>query len=319
VIKVIAKRLARKLLHNEVARTARYCLILEQLYAGTSDFSADQTSPATLSIIIFSKDRAIQLHALLASFYELVKGAAVIKVLYTASSPEHKQAYEKLKSLFAEKAIEFRLETNFREDLLDTLDHVTTEMLMFLVDDIVFTEPLDLSELTSYKTSCFVPSLRLGEHLSYSYTMRMQQPLPAFRHDVLPDSDLLVWKWQDGQLDWAYPLSVDGHLFNTREIRTIIRNLDFKAPNSLEESMQLMNPIFTNRYGLANRKSSILNIPNNKVQQENDNHAGDMSTAFLLKKWEEGYQINFRKLRHFKNESAHQEVDLEFVKLETGI
>jgi hypothetical protein len=314
LVKVVGKLLP------EVSRLrSSYNRALENIINHRNLANCQPEAGASVSIIIFSKDRAIQLHALLASFFDLVRGKATIKVLYTASTKAHVAAYDKLKLMFGQADVSFRLEQNFRDDLLHTLAEVSTDKLMFLVDDIIFTEPLDLEDFIRYNTNYFVPTLRMGDHLTYSYTTRQQQPLPEFISGVVSASDMLVWKWQEGQLDWAYPLSVDGHLFDTQEMRTIIQMLDFRAPNSLEESMQLFNPIYKTRHGLAMKKSVILNIPINKVQQENDNHAGNQSTDYLLTKWQQGYGINFRKLRHFRNESAHQEVNLEFEKIDTGI
>ena len=271
-----------------------------------------------VTIIVFSKDRAIQLHALLASFFKLVKGKAELKVLYTASTPEHKVAYQKLESIFANRGVAFTFESDFREDLIRLLDQVRASKLMFLVDDIVFKAPLDLDELTAHNTNLFVPTLRMGSHLTYCYPRKVEMPLPSFLNGIVDDPDKMVWRWRDGKVDWTYPLSVDGHLFDANEMRIIIESLQFKAPNSLEESMQLFNPIYQKRYGLAFKDSVILNIPINKVQQENDNHAGSLSTEYLLQKWLDDYQINYRKLLHFRNTSAHQEVELEFIKLEAN-
>jgi ubiquinone/menaquinone biosynthesis C-methylase UbiE len=67
------------------------------------------------------------------------------------------------------------------------------------------------------------------------------------------------------------------------------------------------------RYGLCYTKSRIINIPCNKVQIENSNTYGDIDQEFLLKKWEAGYQIDFRKFYGFVNQSAHQNVDFTLV------
>lgn len=306
-----------KLLPEITAPGLKYSTTLESIINQKNLGSNLYDDKASVTIIVFSKDRAIQLHALLASFYELVNGDAEVKILYTASTKEHRDAYNKLKRIFSKTAVSFKLEESFRADLCDVLNNITTTKTMFLVDDLLFKEPLDLGEFIKYNTSYFVPSLRMGNHLTYSYTTRRKQPLPVFVNSSNTPTNKLVWKWEDGELDWGYPLSVDGHLFDTLEIKTIINNLEFKAPNSLEESMQRYNPIFKTRYGLAFKQSVIINVPNNKVQQENNNHAGSLSTNFLLQKWQEGYQIDYKKLRHIRNISAHQEIDIEFIKFET--
>lgn len=273
-----------------------------------------QSCPSTVSVIIFSKDRAIQLHALLSSFFELVEGHIEIFILYTASDKNHSASYEQVFSIFKGKSIQFKEEKNFRTDLLELLNNISTNKLFFLVDDIVFTEPFIISDFINYNTDMFVPTLRLGGNLSYSYTTQEHQPLPVFLDDVVKVPNKLIWIWENGLFDWGYPLSVDGNLFDTNEIRILIKHSDFKAPNSLEESLQVFNSIYKTRYGLAFKKSVIVNIPCNKVQVENDNIAGSISTGTLLKKWQEGYQIDYRNIFHFKNTSAHQEINFKFIK-----
>ncbi|WP_220624204.1 hypothetical protein [Pontibacter sp. HSC-14F20] len=314
-IRLKAANLARRLFPEIEQVKDAHIHALEQIIQYSNQQACRATDTLSLTIVIFSKDRAIQLHALLASFFDLAQGQVLIKVLYTASSKEHDAAYEELISLCTSRPeVCFEKEKDFRADLIQTLAAIDSSRIMFLVDDILFKEPVDLIELLAHNTNSFVPTLRMGNHLSYSYTTRQHQELPQFQTTIAPTSTMLVWKWQDGQLDWKYPLSVDGHIFDTAEIRFIIGSIQFKAPNSLEEGMQLYNPIFQTRYGVALQSSVIMNIPNNKVQNENDNHAGTLTADDLLRKWQEGYQIDYRKLRHFRNISAHQEVEFEFCK-----
>ena len=50
--------------------------------------------------IVFSKDRAIQLHALFASYFEKVKDPVPIHIIYSASTKKHEEAYAELFEIF---------------------------------------------------------------------------------------------------------------------------------------------------------------------------------------------------------------------------
>ena len=148
--------------------------------------------------------------------------------------------------------------------------------------------------------------------LNYSYTAQKEQALPLLS-PFSGKNDMLSWRIKDGELNWAYPLSVDGHLFDYYEVKIMAEEFLYNAPNSFEEALQIMNPLFQERKGVCYRLSKIVNNPCNKVQVENDNIAGNITVEELNKKWLLGYKINFRQYENFENKSAHQELPLEFV------
>jgi hypothetical protein len=263
--------------------------------------------------IVFSKDRPLQLFALLASYAETVRGAPPLHVLYRASDERYREAYEEV---FRESAAPIgRLvpEAGFRRDLLDLLEGLEASHVFFLVDDIVFVREVDLAPLLGLDPSRFVPSLRLGAHLTRCYPSACDQPLPPFRQGVLADSGLLCWRWRDGAFDWSYPLSVDGHVFSTAEMRALARSVSFTAPNSFEAALQQHRRRFLDRFGVCHREARLLNVPCNKVQNEISNRSGGVDAASLLEVWRSGRRLDHRRLRGIVNVSAHQEVELAFV------
>lgn len=306
--------------YKKLQQQKRYSQFLEDLqltkpYPVPKEYSLNNLHNHDVNIIVFSKDRVIQLHALLSSFYTNVAQPVTVQVLYFASTQEHELAYKQVQQLFREQNIIFVKEKKFKEDLIQLVNNLTVSRLLFLVDDILFVEPFDLKEITKYPTEKFVPSLRMGKHLNFSYTVQLPQPLPPFLPNILPDeSDKIVWNWADGKLDWNYPLSVDGHLFSVQEIKLMLPLLDFKAPNSLEEAMQLFKPFYLRKLGVAYQKAKIINIPCNKVQEENDNIAEEVTPEYLLGQWQRGYQIDYSKLFKFINTSAHQYIPFHYVK-----
>src|SRR5205085_2716663 len=97
----------------------------------------EATSDAETEGIIFSKDRACQLHALLESFFLNANPAVRLHVLFTASSPEHRRAYEEERMIFRNHPVAWVTETEFRDDLITLLGQLRAGRVMFLVDDII--------------------------------------------------------------------------------------------------------------------------------------------------------------------------------------
>lgn len=248
-------------------------------------------------IIVFSKDRAMQLHGLLSSYFYFVSNPAPIRILYTYSSPAHQKSYEELIRLFADKNVFFVKEIVFKEQLQTLLAEIKTYKMFFMTDDALFIDHVDLQDFTKFNTQNTVPSLSKGKDLTFCFAFNKPQSLPVFLNDAF-GVDKLIWKWNSAveSPDWAYPLSVDGSLFTTSEISKIIEKIDFKAPNSLESNLQEVLPLFVNRYGVSYQKVKYVNVPCNIVQKEWVNNATNtMDVEFLLEKWNEGKRIHFEE------------------------
>jgi len=273
------------------------------------------------SCILFSKDRAIQLHALLSSYFELVTNPVPVNVLYQVSSPAHHESYRELADIFKNHPVDFQKQhdNKFKEDLIDILSKQESDKIFFLVDDMLFTEKINLKTYISFDTDLFIPSLQLGENLNFCYTLQQKQPLPNWLNHPQCPQEMLSWCWQNGKFDWTYPLSLDGHLFSRWEILAITQMLDFTAPNTYEMALQQFTDIFTTRIGVAYRKSVVVNIPWNKVQEEHDNLSGKIHQDFLLNEWQAGKQIDYQKLYGLRNISAHQEVSLNLMDRNTFV
>ncbi|MBT8489909.1 MAG: hypothetical protein KJN62_02555 [Deltaproteobacteria bacterium] len=265
--------------------------------------------------IVFSRDRSLQLHALLASYSEKKVLPIPLHVLYHSSTSSHQKAYEEVIKIFSNDYISFikqDSDTSFRKDLLSILATIRSDKTFFLVDDVVFIEDFDIRDFAQFDTDKFVPTLRMGLNLCKCYTLQQEQPLPELQSNLIADDDKTTWKWNDGVYDWSYPLSVDGHLFSTQEIRAMTELIDFSAPNTYEDQLQRFRRFFSCRLGVGYRKSKIVNIPCNKVQTENKNLYGNVHQDYLLEQWHKGFQMDYRRLYGYVNESAHQEISFEF-------
>ena len=270
-------------------------------------------NPCGIECIVFSKDRALQLHGLLSTFRQKVIPCVPIYVLYLASSSLHQKAYDDVKEIFTNQGVRFIQQKNnrsFKQDLMEIIFSLTGDILFFLVDDILFTESVDLNDILKLDLDEFVPSLRMGENIARCYVLQKPQKMPLFLNHEAAEGDKIVWQWSAGEMDWNYPLSVDGHFFARREMTAMAALISFDAPNSFENQLQIFRPWFLNRYGIGYKKSKIMNIPCNRVQTEVNNLSGNIDAAEMLAQWQQGYQIDYKKLFGMINESVHQEIVL---------
>jgi hypothetical protein len=269
--------------------------------------------------IVFSMDRALQLHALLGSYVDLVAHPSQLKIIYRASSAGHNAAYQEVFSEHARLIEVKNQETrkDFKELLIHAISESVAEHVFFLVDDNMFVEPVDLTSFANQASPFCVPSLRMGQNLSKNYPLQRSQAVPHFgTFELAADVPLLAWLWKYGELDWKYPLSLDGHIFKRMEILALVKTLDFDSPNRLEEKLQKFQAVFSSRLGVCYAKSRLVNIPYNRVNTDIKNRHGSVHQENMLRIWNEGYRIDRKSYYGIVNDSAHQEFPLHLTSQE---
>jgi len=306
---------------------------LEGAAALMDALSVPYSGPGTgnASCIVFSMDRALQLHALLGSYFEMVRNPAPVTIIYKCSSAEHRAAYQEVFEEYSGHLNHIEEEDDndgFKAELLNVLARVDSEKVFFLVDDDLFVEPFDLAELLALDSRYVIPSLRMGTNLAHSYTVDQAQCLPQLFTDIeLHDGGdsteashgkdsgggILYWQWKAGELDWGYPLSVDGHIFDTAEILALAETCQFSSPNTFEAALQEHTWLVSARRGACYRKSRLVNIPCNRVQEDFSNRHGSVHQDELLALWQAGKRMDYRALYGVVNQSAHQELPITFV------
>ncbi len=94
-------------------------------------------------------------------------------------------------------------------------------------DDVIYrTAPSTpvFAALLEPEVLCF--SLRLGANTLVQYPTGFRQHPPAF--------DLGPWPWRLADGDFAYPGSIDGHVFRAADLRTLLDGAEFPNPTALE-------------------------------------------------------------------------------------
>ncbi|MDT8447092.1 MAG: hypothetical protein RRB13_09415 [bacterium] len=263
--------------------------------------------PNALAGVVFSFDRALQLFALLESYFLQAQDPAPLSVLFRASSKAHQGAYAEVRRLCKDWPVTFVEEYAFRSDLLDLLAALEATRVFFLVDDILFTQEFDFTEALKQDPKEAVFSLRHGAQLDFHYMLG----LPMQRPPLQEEGGFIRWRWRQGEYDWGYPLSVDGHIFDTREFLAQCRMIPFKAPNSLEHGLQIFWPLFADRAGVAYATSRQVNVPYNKVQQEFANKAGALDPEKMLAYWNQGQKLDVAAWKGYANRGVHEDLPLK--------
>lgn len=241
--------------------------------------------------IVCSKDRPLQLHLLLQSYVDMVENPVPLHILYTASNDAFAQAFDEVAACFKGYDFRFVRETRFRDSLMPLLESIRAEKMFFLMDDDVFVNKIDMNVHATIDPQEALLNLVLSPQLTHCYTTLRSMDVPNFTA-VKGHKELREFKWGASTDMWNYPMMVDGTLFSTREMRVMAAHTHYKAPNSFEGALMEFAHGFRQRKGYCYSKAVLVNLPLNKVQTENANHAGGSGVEALLEAWNEGLAID---------------------------
>jgi len=262
-----------------------------------------------MNAIVFSKDRAGQLDLFIRSFEQHVKcGNMNLKVLYTYSNQEFMEGYDKVKAKFP--GIHFKREFDFKPDLLSLVED-SEKHIVFFVDDNIFlhdfsTEDKEFKHFSG-RGDILCLSLRCHPNLTYCYPASVEMTNPNMNGDN-------VWNWINATGDYGYPMSLDGHVFRTSQIKQMLLAFNYKNPNSLEFVLS-MNPMNLPKMSCYD-KAIIVNNPCNKVQTNNPNKHGDIDAKVINDMFLDDYYIDLSPYTGNVYESCHKELPVSFVKSE---
>lgn len=265
--------------------------------------------------LIFSKDRAMQLQAVLESFIMHCgdPDRIQLKVLYKASRNSSHRLYDKLKSTFTN--VTFINESAFRQQVID----ITSESrhILFMVDDNIFVRDFKLADIIDNLTAnpdAIGFSLRLGRNTCHNYNRNVDMTLPDFQ---IAADGILKYDWTDQKYDFGYPLEVSSSVYRTEEILPLLQQLDFPNPNMLEGLMAAN----TNLYRQARSTLLCYNLsvtfcnPINLVQTVCTNKTGNndqYSAENLAAMFAEGHSIDINQYNGLIPFGCHQDVELFF-------
>jgi hypothetical protein len=272
-----------------------------------------------LNGIIFSKDRPMQLHLLLESILlNFNVEDYTLNILYKASNDEYNRGYNVIRDLYPQ--FKYKKEESFKNDVL-SLFNDSKYTTFFTDDDIIYKSfKLNNDELHNIfmltEANCF--SLRLGLNTVNCYTMQRLNKLNNYNtHNFYFDIDLIEpvisWKVKDGTNDYAYPMSLDGHIFKTEYIKNLCEILEYSNPNLFEAF--LSNFTKPEMVISSYKYSKLVNTPINRVQETFQNLSGmkyKNSAEDLNEMYLDGVCFNFSKMDFNEINSCHQEIRPSF-------
>lgn len=268
-----------------------------------------------LSVVVFSKDRPLQLQAYLESLlYYSDISENCIYILYKATETI---SYQALISQYPD--VNWISESNFCNDLLKILWQAENYIL-WGCDDVFYKSAFQIStciEALSKDEELFGFSLRLGRNI---------QPNPG--NEQVERGSYLVWDWTKVDLshplypqevwDWGYPWELSGSIYRKSDIYDFLKLVNEpKNPNYLEGDLanifRRSNLLQKRKYLACFPLSKCLTLTVNRVQHTHPNAfdaAKNTNPNQLYKYLTLGYKLNWSKFRNCNNPVIH--VDSEY-------
>ena len=250
------------------------------------------------TIIVFSKDRPMQLHAYLES---LIRASGCreeqIYVLYREALPI---CYDKVKSFFPH--VHWILEEAF-DGQLRRLVSEANEHIMFGCDDVVFTNSFELLMMSQY----------LDEHVDvFGFSLRLGQNIRPLPKGLQRDGKVCSWSWEENSGHYGYPWELDCTLYRKSDVLGILQKIEeVKSPNYFE-SIPEENPgeyIAAKRMAAYYERGSAIVITVNRVQDTHPNQvdssdATDVLSLFIKYHYEDRY-LDLDKLWQCQSDKVH--------------
>jgi hypothetical protein len=252
----------------------------------------------------------MQLDLFIRSFHKYVVNAEdyTIDVIAKYTNIGFMKGYEKL-ILSAPPNVMIYSETNFKNQLMRSIDY-SKPYIVFFVDDDVFVRPVDFFDeqmtiFEDFTKDILCRSLRLSPELNYCYPT--DKPMKA---PVMDDDN--IFRWVGAVQDFGYPMSLDGHIFRTIELMSSLINMKYSNPNSLEGELagRGLNP---KSNMICYNKSIIINNPINKVQDVNNNRHGEVSVEWLNEQYLNGKKIDLEPFDNYNNHACHEIIPITLI------
>lgn len=253
-----------------------------------------------ISVIVFSKDRPLQLHAYLESLLRFsdIKESH-ITVLYCETKGVR---YQKIKENFPQ--VTWVKEETFENDLKQLITHAD-DYIMFGCDDVVFTRQFCLIKAASYladNPKVFGYSVRLGDNII---------PRPQ---NLSTDNNVFEWKWNCEYQHYNYPWELDCTLYRkedvlklTMEEENVIKNPNYYEAMLTPENREkrIMRPHMACHAG----SSCAIVITVNRVQDTHQNGFDDsmLTDIYSLDRLynDEDNTLDIEKIAAIKNHVIH--------------
>ena len=272
-----------------------------------------------ITAIVFSKDRACQLDLFLQSISLNGNGLFEVIILFESSNEKFKEGYSIASGKYPSyDRFSWVEEKNFKEDTVDIVKSSNDKVCFFVDDNILYKKiPVninDINNILSVEDSPMCLSLRMGKNTYIQNQYSGSRCIPPNKFTVVDDM-FLVWNWKvlPPFTNFAYPFSMDGHIFRKDDVLNIISQYDFDTPNALEgRGLPFAHKLSENMASLIS--SCVVNTPLNLVgssENMSGKHFG-ISLEDLNDKYLNGQSVDLESMDFSNIIGCHQELELKF-------
>jgi len=274
------------------------------------------------SILFFSRNRAMQMHAALESYcrYCEYADAATITVLYRADTDQYKRQYDILAKRWP--GVRWQQETAFAANFGLWLGHDSEHSALW-VDDIIFVRPWswkDVRETLKQQPDAIGFALRFGRGLNWHYLRQFSHGEPAEWKKAKGAKSVLYYEWGLAPREYDYPLEVSSSIYRTAELHDLLRCLPKGPanPNELEAMLSGLRPKMARilPHVLCYDTPRAFMLPCNRVQDVYANAAGreyGYTTEQLADLFDIGQKIDISEFDDIAINSTHMERPSGFV------
>ncbi len=253
----------------------------------------------SISIIVFTKGRPLQMHAYLES---LLKFSDAEQEMITALYCETENiSYEKLMKSFPN--VNWVKESRFEADL-KRITADAGEYIMFGCDDVVFTRSFRLKAAVEY----------LGANPQvFGYSMRLGANIKPMPQNVSKDENVIEWCWDCDKQHYNYPWELDCTLYRKEDVLRLLaeEKNPIKNPNYFEAMITPDNKKqrITRLNMASNQTGCAIVITVNRVQETHQNGFDDsmLTDIYSLDRLynNEGNTLDIDKIAEMDNAAIH--------------
>lgn len=186
-----------------------------------------------IDIIVFSKDRPLQLYNTLESIQKFVKGYNRVWVLFNPSTEDYLESYRKLNDLNKFKEVYFVNETEygFANTFKNLLDGLKGKYVMMEIDDAIYCDDIDLA-----KHAQMFESLDCGR-INFTADYKIYNPAHYTEQGeylIIDRAEILALSQTNETLCLHYPFNVSSTLHKLEDVKELTAVNDITNPFQLE-------------------------------------------------------------------------------------
>lgn len=261
------------------------------------------------NLIVWSKDRPAQLELLLKSVQRHYPYFSAISVIFTYSNNDFLDGYKIVSDLYPKVKFLKQQGIYTNERLTKTLvEKADTRGICFSTDDTVIYRKPEVVYATVEYGECFSLRLGLNTIVQNCHTGELQSPLNFVNRNY---EDTISWNPHDYSpvSNYGYCFGLDMCMYNTKQLRDILKKITFKKSNELEAALFKFRNTITK---MTSYETSIaVNIPDNNmsgITQSSGGSLEDLNKAFLA-----GKRIDLFNIMSQRIVGCHQQIKLELI------